>query len=786
VSVEGRENEGIMKRIGIILGGIAGVLFLAFFAASILIKPEKIKNEALERIRSSSGYSVDAGRASLKVSIGGAGIRVENISFASPDSIRSGRVEDVDVLVKILPLLKRRVELKRLVLHRPVYKQGQTPPAIREEAKDDHPALAFFAAESWEVKDGSYKQTGDWGKVELEGLNLEGGLVFDPARGGEGSARGTAETTVVSTPKGIWTFPEVRTGMEFTLSPQADRLELPEIEISSGEIRAELTGSYEDAGNGWEGRLRGRVAAVAWNDLVPFLPADAAGPLEPWTVTGTVSVPEFEMRTGGTSTRTSGRVELSGFSARHREAPLGISETEAIIRFSPQELLLDKATGKVGEDAFAMAGSWDLLTGSASVDIDTRLAASALGRMLPASAPFSLRQGSVSLDLSLRGTAPFRGIPEISGRVVGENLEGSWRDLPLRRAGGTLVFAGTSAEIRELGLELGDSDLKLTGSIPDLQNPEMAFALRSTVLDLNQLFPESKESAEGKKDAPTLVALPGKGSIQVGTLKFRKFRVEDIRSRVSLGTEGIALQQMTGRLYGGDVRGNLNVRPAGNAGEFRYDGGFDLSHVQAASLILGWNPAGALVEGDLGGRLDLAGKAGKDLDPRKAFQLEGDIDLTEGALVNFSGLSAVGSALKIKEINDRRWPFRSLDLRFTIAEGNLVLESMQMTQPGIGWSMQGQIGIDGSLQLSGTTRIDPKRVSLPDQVAFLAPYMVEDDGRIPLDFLVRGSLENPAPVLDWKALTERATERAKKQEGKKIEEKIGDTLKKKIFGGGKN
>ena len=228
----------------------------------------------------------------------------------------------------------------------------------------------------------------------------------------------------------------------------------------------------------------------------------------------------------------------------------------------------------------------------------------------------------------------------------------------------------------------------------------------------------------------------------------------------------------------------MKVLPTETSGIWRYEGGFDFDHVQAASLILGWNPAGALVEGDLGGRLDLSGKAGQDLDPRRSFRLDGNLDVTEGALVNFSGMAALGSALRIKGIDSRRWPFKTLGLRFRIEDGNLVLETMRMDQAGIGWTMTGRIGMAGELDLSGTANLDPERITLPQHIAFLAPNMVEENGRIPVDFRVGGTLENPLPVLDLKALTERATNRMKKKEGENLEKKLEDTFKKKVLGGG--
>ena len=419
----------------------------------LLIKPDKIKNEALERIRKASGYEVEAGDASLKVSLTGAGIRVADISFASPDTVRSGRVEDVDVLVKILPLFQRRVELNRLVLHQPVYEQRQ-PRTGTSPKEDGNPALAFFAVESWEIQDGTYKQEGDWGTVEARGLDLEGGLLLDPKKGGEGNARGTGQSLLLQTPKGSWDIPGLRANLGFTVSPEVDRVDLTEMELASGDLEAVFTGSYEDAGTGWEGRLAGRVDPVAWErgDAFPARsrgrPPGAVGPF----------------RKGGSP--------RAGDPDRSRPRPhLGSGRGHGVLCPAPGRTPGDQRNpGRVSASRrmrffWRMPGAgWGRTPsrcrivapghGVAAMDIDTRLAAANLGGLLPESAPLRLQSGSLSLDLAIKGAAPFTDIPEITGRVAGENLEGSLRDLPLKNAGGTIRFTGRVAEIQNLAFQL--------------------------------------------------------------------------------------------------------------------------------------------------------------------------------------------------------------------------------------------------------------------------------------------------------------------------------------------
>ena len=89
------------------------------------------------------------------------------------------------------------------------------------------------------------------------------------------------------------------------------------------------------------------------------------------------------------------------------------------------------------------------------------------------------------------------------------------------------------------------------------------------------------------------------------------------------------------------------------------------------------------------------------------------------------------------------------------------MDSLRVAQDGLGWFLSGSVGLDGSLALKGLLRADPERVSLPSELALFAPYLAEKDGRIPIDFQLRGTFADPSVVLDWKALGKRAAAKAR-------------------------
>jgi hypothetical protein len=143
-------------------------------------------------------------------------------------------------------------------------------------------------------------------------------------------------------------------------------------------------------------------------------------------------------------------------------------------------------------------------------------------------------------------------------------------------------------------------------------------------------------------------------------------------------------------------------------------------------------------------------------------------------------------------VSSDRWPFQDLFGFLRVERGNLVVDTLTIRQPGVDWTLAGRLGLAGGSGIRGTARLDPSRVTLPGELAVVAPYLKEPDGRIPVDFTVTGKLPNLSVDLDWDAVVQRAASRAADAEKKKILDALQDAVKdddrlqklKKKLGGG--
>jgi hypothetical protein len=794
------------KKIGVVAGLIVLLIVLAMVALIVLVKPEQIKEMALDRVRESSGFEIEAGPASLHFGLSGVGVRVDSLMLASPDSLQVVGVEKVDVYAKLLPLLRRRVELKHLVVHRPVLRirdpeRVETPGPGAAQAQEAAPR-ALLAVESWSVKEGTYEHSGGWGELTLEGLDLQGDLAWDPERGASGSAGGSMKTGFVSGEAGDFDLPSAQVSTEIRFPARGDSILLPKIEVSSGRLKGLLSGAFGLTDVGWEGLIDGRVEPVSWNDVREFMPPDSLKKIEGFAIDGEFELKEIRIETRAASNKSlvSGILDFSDVSVKAPDAPLGFSEGKGTVRFSPGLVALENGTGKVGDDpvTFGLLVEGEKRR-SLQASVATRFDAATLSHVLPEDSDLELDRGEVDVDVSISGALPFttEEIPSITGKVNLINLFGTIMDLPLEDARGTIRFQGRRAEVEGLSASLGRSDFSLSGTVSDFSSPNLDFELQSNTLDLDEMFPKKEgDEAPGGAAEPKdqeVMGIPASGEITVRTLRYMKMEMQNARATLRVTPDGVFLEDVSAEMQEGEINGDLNLIPEDQGRAWQYAGRVNLNRVPVAVTLNAWSNLGQYIKGEANGDIDMQGRTAEGTDPLRDLTLGATFKVQNGAFVNVPGLQALGRTLRIKEAVEESWAFRNLSGAVSVREGRVIVDTLSVFQKDMEWSVAGSIGLDGSLELRGTLFADPEKLALPSEAELLKPYITNERGQVPVDFRMRGEFKSPDVSLDWESLLLRAAERAKKVEPEKLKDKIRETLKdpdaldklKKLLGGGK-
>jgi AsmA protein len=187
----------MLKKITYAFIGLLLLLVAVALVVPLFLNPESMKAPMLRQIEAMTGYKVNvAGDVSVRL-LPSARLRLADVSITSSLSAENdkpfAKARELDVGVKLLPLLSGKVEITRLALQNPELtlvqsagknnwqtKPAMTKPATTESAKTNGDAAVASAIllQAFEISDGalSYKNTQTGQQVVMSGLNVEAGM----------------------------------------------------------------------------------------------------------------------------------------------------------------------------------------------------------------------------------------------------------------------------------------------------------------------------------------------------------------------------------------------------------------------------------------------------------------------------------------------------------------------------------------------------------------------------------------------------------------------------------
>jgi len=151
-------------------------------------------------------------------------------------------------------------------------------------------------------------------------------------------------------------------------------------------------------------------------------------------------------------------------------------------------------------------------------------------------------------------------------------------------------------------------------------------------------------------------------------------------------------------------------------------------------------------------------------EPGRRWRAQGTIQVRDGILPDLAGLRDLARFLQARDGMAGAWPFQELTLRFALRGDTVSVDTLGIRQHGVTWSLAGTTTVAGHLDLQGVLLADPQAVALPGQARFLAEALAAPDGRVPVDFTVGGTAENPRVKLAWDRMAARAAEAIRRRQ----------------------
>jgi hypothetical protein len=779
---------------------VALLVVVAWAALAVLLPHDRV----LAMVRAQLAASLRREARLADVSVGlwpPVRIGVRDFELAEPGGFARGtavKVASLDLDLDVLPLLSRRVVVRRLTLGRPslhlvLRADGSTnldslfAAAPARTVANRPTAPMDLAVRSFVIRGGEVL-VDDVGAGRRVLAGLETRLSLTAVGGSRFATKGRTRVERVAfgplaarrpadlnpaLAKLVWTI-----GHDGRYDGAARTLELESLTLGVGRARLALAGTVRDPGPravldlraaGERVDLREVLGAVAAIDARALRGISGGGSLafdlrvtgrlgpgaRP-AVTGTLAVRDGSFRYPG------GAAGVDGLAFTANLAADGFTVDDLRARVGGEPLRAQLAVSRLADPQvrFALKGSLDLAALSqALAPKDTKVA----GR------------GELNVRGSGRLRDPGSFVLDGSAALANGSIEGPALPRRVEAISATVQLAPERATMRGFTARAGRStftlDASLTRPLALLRRPGAAapagvtFTFRSPWLDLAELLPPGPGS-------PLAFNAQGGGRVEIARLRNGKLDVENVVANVALSPAVIAVPWFVLRAYGGTVTGRASFGfedPASPS--FAVSGRADT--VEVDRVLSAWSPARGVLTGVASSEFELSGDGVRPEQLRTSLGALGLALLAQGRL---SGpvMEAIAAAARTPAL--REVSLRDLRLPFRIERGRVVTDSVRFSGPAGEWQMSGMVGFDGSLDYAVSA-------TLPSSVAggsgwrdaLAAGLLSDGQGRLLVDLRVSGPARAPRVTLDSKSmrarLAGRATDALREQRAR-----LGETL----------
>lgn len=812
----GTDKRRWPRRAGLLLGGLVAVVLVGYLALIVIFRavvdPASLADRAEPHISSALNRRVSIGSADLKIfprpEVRLLRLKIENL----PDfeGVPLATVDELNLRPRLLPLLRRRVEIDRVQVVGPrvllqVDEQGRTNfgdfvPASREddEAPDTPLALEIRGIELADARIG-YRDALSGRTLQADGLWLEGSVrrdsegrleldlqsgvdslrfAYPPAwRKGARGLRVQAAIEAVAGPEMRWIEISSGTatlnGLSVAVSGRADSLRSPrrilDLAIRGDEVDLSgLISSLPDS-------IRDAVPVDVWGDLgVDLSVRGALGPDVFPAIEGIMT-----LRRGGVRRDEGppllesmdadvriddGRAELSGGRARMPGGELSAAGTLALDSTLAFEVTVDGSA-----DAAELARAF----GSAAPDQPTasrgtaRWSVTGTGAMdRPAATRLAGELGLAGIEITGGSLVRPVEIPSAVVRLAGGRA--MWEGVTVVAAGDPLLTSGTvsdllgqlAAQPRSPAVEASVSGARLDfDALLGTAQTEVGYGRIAWARLADRLLqgrPPEEWAAERELDRPGPLPVMGRVAFQLDSVLRLPYRLDRVRGQVLLAPDRVDLREVAFGAYGGtgSARGSLRLGES-EAEPFQFD--VSLRDVRAEQYLAQNTPLGTLIAGTLS--MDLALEGGLDrlvLPVTQVLSGSGRFEIRDGRIEPNPLTDGLLRFLRLEGVRDLRFARWSAPL--IIDRGLILLDGSQFSGSELVAEATGALGFGGSLDLGALVRPDSALARAATSAAGAAGEVINRymraGGALELALRLTGQASAPRFELDPNAMEE--------------------------------
>jgi AsmA protein len=750
----------------IILIIVAGLVALPF-----IVDPNDYKDEISTQVEKVTGRNLTL-QGDIELSVfPWIALELGPLSLSNAEGFKAdsfAKVEQAEIRIKLMPLLKKQLEmdtvvLDGLVLNLETNKEGQTnwedltqaDEVVEQEAKPSEdkagPALAAISIAGVKLSNANilWSDASQGVNYQLRNLNL----TTDPLVPGEPTSLDMAFDLISAKPEvkahvtlnsDVMVDMEKQqyalTGLNFTTIAQGKALPFSQADLAlEGDINADMAKQLVT--------ISDMVLTAKANNEQQSIDAKLTGQINSNLASQQTTIDGLNLTADITDPALPGekaQLELSSNVTANLEQQ---TVTLSALRLKLEELLMEadiKANNILGDNP-GFAGN---------VHIQ----------------PFNLRQLANDMNIEL---------PEMADNSTLENVE-------LRAE-----LEGSTSRVNAKQLDLTLDQSKLTGqfAVSNFSNPGFNFKLKLDQIDLDRYLPPVEEgdakpaaspataAAGGPSQLPldTLRQINAKGSIDIDKMTASGLTSENIHITINAENGLVKLTPMRADLYQGQYNGNVSLDARGDKLKLAIDE--SVKGVQAEPLLKDMTGE-AKITGTANASAKLNGSGATVEEIKQTLSGNGGFSFTDGAL---KGINIAEAIRKAKAALSGQKPaesdapvqtdFSTLSGTFTANNGVIDNQDLALKSPLL------RINGAGQASLPKETIDYNLKVAVVGTISGQGGKELTELKGLTIPVKITGTFSNPKPSVDLAGMVkDKAKEELKGKAEEKLKEKLGDDL----------
>ena len=781
-----------MKKRFIFLISFFVLLIVLFAVAMALVKSlftsEELTARIVTKMETILRREIEIDGIGLTFFFWGAGVKVDGVRIANIGEFGSeplAGLEEFLLKVKLFPLLKRRLEITKIVLVKP-----DINIAIAESGRSNIEDILVFREDGalvipvavslplLEIQDGRIRYTNRKSQVTVVGEHIDHFMSFDTDRTFQHMVSG-GKTTIGSI---MLSDPELSKGplqgmsanIEYraTFNAADDKVEIESIRIELPFLAVTLKGEIINVKTVPAFTIAVNSDQISLEKVLKSLPLDVhplmkAMDISGWTqlsayISGDVTIP-----------RISGKFLVRNVQIKHTDIfqPVGITTD---IDFTENTLDVRNFQAAVGGNHIKLnVNLKDFKDPILNARAQSNFNLEEIGRLYPLP-PWMAVSGEISSELSAWGKISTPEALRADGQVSVMKAAVSLPHVekPLENVQGKITFSQNSVEDLKMSLSWGRSDLSLSGQVTDLRTllldsgkkPRVTLLIASNILDVDEILPPPEKKGMGnqdKADQPPVLPIPDvEANIQFQgkSLRWQTMDMANVSLKLRLQERMATLEECKANVYGGilSLNGYVDLSDE-ETPAFSIKTRID--NVEANTFLSRFSSLGRHLFGKIIMGITLEGK-GRDAEAiKRSLSGSGGLVINEGRLQNWTLLQSLARWTNLPSLEEIR--FKDWQGSFFVLNQGVKTDDLRIHGENADWSVSGSMGFDGSLDYKVDALLSP---SLSQKVGSgslgnLTTLFEDEPGRVSLMFRVSGKPSKPKFEWDTKSAQEKAGQR---------------------------